>query len=301
MIVQKCLVPADAQFAGAAGARKERKELLARGTATIAGDGKPDAPVHRLKRLFAEAMLENSSTRAPRRLGDFAVSAGVQLLFLAALFLIPLYFTQVLDVQQSNKTLIVVPPPAPASPPVAPARSVAPKTRTSALLATLVVPKVIPNRIAHVSGEPKEEDLQAAIDLGAGFSGSVAGGIPGGQLGGVTGGASSGPVRPEAIHSQPKAPVRVGGKVKAPRLLFGPAPAYPLLARQARVAGDVVIDAVIDERGNVVEMHTISGLPILALAAMEAVRQWKYEPTTLGGEAVSVRLLVTITFEGHRG
>lgn len=89
--------------------------------------------------------------------------------------------------------------------------------------------------------------------------------------------------------------------MRAPRLLFGPAPAYPLLARQARVAGDVVIDAVIDERGNVVEMHTISGLPILALAAMEAVRQWKYEPTTLGGEAVSVRLLVTITFEGHRG
>jgi hypothetical protein len=93
MIVQRCLVPADAQFAGAIGARKERKELLTRGTATIAGDSKPYPPVRGVKRLFAEGMLENSSTRPPRRLRDFAISAGAQLLFLAALLLIPLYFT----------------------------------------------------------------------------------------------------------------------------------------------------------------------------------------------------------------
>ena len=301
VIVQRCLVPADAQFAGITGARKERKELLARGTATIAGDAKSDVPVHGVKRLFAEAMLENSSTRAPRRLGDFAVSAGVQLFFLAALLLTPLYFTQLLDLQQLNKTLIVAPPLAPAPPPLSPARSVAPKTRTSAMQATLVAPKVIPNRIAQVSGEPNEKDLEAAVDLVASFSGDVAGGIPGGQLGGVIGGASSGPVRPEAIDAQPKAPIRVGGKVKAPRLLFGPAPAYPVLARQAKIAGAVVIDAVIDERGNVVEMRTVSGPPILALAAREALRQWKYEPTRLGGEFVPVQLLVTITFESHRG
>lgn len=301
MIVQRCLVPADARFAGVAEARKARKEILARGKATIVGDGKPDAPVLGLKRLFAEAMLENSSTRAPRRLRDFAISAGVQLLFLVAVLLIPLFFTQALDFQQLNKTLIVVPPPAPAPPPLAPARSVAPRSGTSAVLATLVVPKVIPNRIAHVSGEPNQEDLEAAIDLGAGVSGGVARGIPGGQLGGVMGGASSGPVRPEAIDSAPKAPIRVGGKVKRPRVLFAPDPVYPVLARQARISGSVVIDAVIDTQGNVVEMQTVSGQPILAMAAMEALRRWKYEPTFLGGEPVPVRLLVTITFESHRG
>lgn len=302
MIVQRCLVPADAQFAGAAGARKERKELLARGTATIAGDGKPDALVHGVKTLFAEAMLENSSTRPPCRLLDLAVSAAVQLLFLAALLVIPLYFTQILDFQHLSKTLIVVPPLAPAAPPLlAPARSVAPKTRTSALLATLVAPKVIPNRIAHVSGGPNEEDLEATVNLGGGVSDGVAGGIPGGQLGGVLGGASSGPVRPVAIDSPPKAPVRVGGKVKAPRPLFAPAPVYPILARQARISGSVVIDAVIDTQGNVVEMKAVSGQLILAMAAMEALRRWKYEPTILGSEPVPVRLFVTITFESHRG
>ena len=301
MIVQRCLVPVDAQFAGVMGARKERKELT-RGTAVIAGDGKPDARVQALKRLFAEAMLENSSTRAPRRLRDFAVSAGLQLLFLAALLLIPLYFTQALDVQQLNKTLIVVPPPAPAPPPpLAPARSVAPKTRTSTVLATLVVPKVIPNHIAQVSEEPNAKDLEAGIDLGAGVSGGVTGGIPGGQLGGVLGGASAGPVRPAAIDAAPKAPIRVGGKVKPPRVLFAPDPVYPILARQARISGAVVIDAVIDTQGNVVEMQAVSGQPILAMAAMDALRRWKYEPTILGSEPIPVRLLVTITFESHRG
>jgi hypothetical protein len=55
-----------------------------------------------------------------------------------------------------------------------------------------------------------------------------------------------------------------------------------------------LIDAVIDTQGNVVEMRTVSGLPILALAAMEALRHWKYEPTILGGEAFPVELLVTL-------
>ena len=57
-----------------------------------------------------------------------------------------------------------------------------------------------------------------------------------------------------------------------------------------------MIDAVIDTQGNVVEMRMVSGQPILALAATEALRHWKYEPTILGGEAFPVRLLVTITF-----
>jgi protein TonB len=88
--------------------------------------------------------------------------------------------------------------------------------------------------------------------------------------------------------------------VKAPHLIFGPDPVYPVLARQSRVSGAVVIDAVIDARGNVVEMKTVSGNSILALAAMEALRRWKYEPTTVGGQAVPVELLVTIMFEPHR-
>jgi len=85
--------------------------------------------------------------------------------------------------------------------------------------------------------------------------------------------------------------------VKRPRLIFGPEPEYPLLAKHARISGPVVIDALIDTKGNVVDMHPVSGHQLLIMAAMAALRQRKYEPTTLGGQAYPVRMLVTITFE----
>jgi periplasmic protein TonB len=122
------------------------------------------------------------------------------------------------------------------------------------------------------------------------------GGVPG-LAGGVIGGDLSGPAPPPSIDSAPKSPIRVGGGVKAPRLIFGPDPVYPILARHSKISGAVVIDAVIDTQGNVVEMHPTSGNPLLLIAAMEALRHWKYEPTILRGQAYPVRLLVTITFE----
>lgn len=117
----------------------------------------------------------------------------------------------------------------------------------------------------------------------------------------MIGGVLSGTAPPAPIASAPKGPIRVGGAAKSPRLIFGPEPVYPILARQARIGGAVVIDAVIDTQGCVVEMRAVSGQPILVLAAMEALRKWKYEPTTLR-EVIPVRLLVTITFDwkGHR-
>jgi len=246
------------------------------------------------KTLFAEAMLENSATKPRRRLGDFVVSATVQLLLLATLLLLPLYFTQAIDVHLFNKTLVVVPPP-PAPPPArALTRSVASKPRVISVVGKLVVPRVIPHQVARLTEQSEGSDAAAAIVPGDG----VPGGVPGGQTGGVIGGVLSGavPPAPAAINSAPKRPVRVGQGVKAPRLLLGPQPMYPILARQARISGAVVIDAVIDTQGNIVEMRTVSGHPILALAAMEALRHWKYEPTILGGEAIPVELLVTLTF-----
>jgi protein TonB len=254
------------------------------------------------KGLFAEAMLENRATKPRRRLGDFVVSATVQLLLLTTLLLLPLYFTQAIDVHLFNKTLLVVPPPAPAPPPPrALARSVASKPRVISVVGKLLMPRAIPHQVARLTEQSEGSDAAAGIVLGDG----VPGGVPGGQPGGVIGGALSGaaPPAPAAINSAPKRPVRVGQGVRAPRLILGPQPVYPVLARQGRISGAVVIDAVIDTQGNIVEMRTVSGHPILVLAAMEALRHWKYEPTILGGEAIPVELLVTITFvpQGAQG
>src|ERR1700747_1864766 len=115
------------------------------------------------KSLFAEAMLENSSTRPRRRARDFVVSATVQLLLLAMLLLLPLYFTEALDTHQLNPTLLVPTHHAPPPPPAASTRSIAPKRKVSPVAGKLLAPTVIPHRVAQLSEEPDASDLLPAI------------------------------------------------------------------------------------------------------------------------------------------
>lgn len=83
--------------------------------------------------------------------------------------------------------------------------------------------------------------------------------------------------------------------MKAPHLLSGPQPVYPILAKQSHIEGIVVIEAIIDEHGNVTGERAISGQPLLVPAALRAVQERKYEPTILDGEATPVDLRVEIT------
>src|SRR5437899_2443892 len=71
----------------------------------------------------------------------------------------------------------------------------------------------------------------------------------------------------------------------------------PPLARETHIWGTVVVDAVIDEHGNVVQARVVSGHPLLMDAALKAVLLWKYEPTTLNGQPVSVELQVQVQFK----
>ena len=91
-------------------------------------------------------------------------------------------------------------------------------------------------------------------------------------------------------------PIRVGGQVQQARLISSVSPAYPALARAIALQGDVTIDALIDATGKVVTMKRLSGPVALQQAAMDALRQWKYEPARLDGQPVSTHLSVTIQF-----
>jgi TonB family protein len=73
-------------------------------------------------------------------------------------------------------------------------------------------------------------------------------------------------------------------------------PAYPPLARQARIQGTVVLRVEINKSGDVENVQLFSGHPMLAPAAIEAVRQWKYKPYLLNGEPVNVETQVTVNF-----
>jgi periplasmic protein TonB len=145
----------------------------------------------------------------------------------------------------------------------------------------------------------KEEpipDVEGTGGVAGGVPGGVAGGSMGGVLGGVIGGTGAVPAPVIPKEKGPKAPVRVGGRVKEPKLISRVEPRYPLLALQTHMQGTVIVDAIIDEHGNVVEAKIVSGPPLLIQSAMDAVRQWKYEPTYLNDEPVPVQLSVTVTF-----
>jgi TonB family protein len=96
----------------------------------------------------------------------------------------------------------------------------------------------------------------------------------------------------------PPGPVRIGGQIKPPRLIFSALPIYPSVAKQAGIEGDVVVDASIDKTGHVVATKVIAGPLMLRQAAVDALRQWKYEPSLLNGEPIAMQTRVTIRF--HR-
>lgn len=84
--------------------------------------------------------------------------------------------------------------------------------------------------------------------------------------------------------------------MKPPRLLVAPDPVYPALARQTFLSGVVVIEAIIDEHGDVTAMRVVSGHPLLIPSALAAVSKRKYEPTILDGQPTPIDLRVEITF-----
>jgi protein TonB len=261
----------------------------------------PPPQIEPLHDVFAETMLEKSSVRQRRSPLDWAVSLTVHVVVLGTLLVLPLYFTSGLDIHRYNLTFLA-PPLSPAAPPPPPMRTTASVTRAVQKLTPrtytpgkLTAPSFIPRVVATSSGpsQPEEPPMEIA--------GGIPGGIPGGQVGGVVGGVLGGllsgvPAPALRASTGPKVPVRIGGSLKPPRLIFGPDPIYPTLAKQARISGVVVIEAIIDEEGKVTGMRVVSGHPLLVPAALSAVAKRKYEPTILDGDPTPIDLRVEITF-----
>ncbi len=93
--------------------------------------------------------------------------------------------------------------------------------------------------------------------------------------------------------------VRVSPGVTKGLLIHRVEPSYPPLAQQARIHGDVVLTAIIDKEGNVQQLQLVSGHPLLAPAAIEAVKQWRYKPFLLNGQPLEVETTVTVSFRVH--
>ncbi len=264
--------------------------------------GKPAQPVRlsptTQNDVFLNALLETATTKTLRRSPlDWIAATGLHIVILATLIIAPLYTTGTIQLRSYDDTPLVTPPAALPPPPPAAGRPVAPHITSKHANLTYTMGKItapvsIPKTISL--------DNEAAVPELGGAAGGVPGGVPGGQLGGSLGGVIGGtgtsvPVPPP---QQPAAKriVRVGSNLKAPRQTYSVQPEYPVLARETHISGIVVVNAVIDEHGSVVQARVLSGHPLLIPAALKAVAQWKYEPTLLNGMPVAVEMEVTVHF-----
>jgi periplasmic protein TonB len=259
----------------------------------------PVASAARDRVLFEDSLLDSSVAPHKRRTLPTLLSFALQLFLIGLALLLPLWFTDALPKQQLLTFLEAPPPPPPPPPPAAstpPAVKVA-KVTSNITNGRLRTPSRIPAKVQMI----KEDDAPPPVVTTGGVVGGVPGGIPGGQLGGVIGGIIGYTSSLAAAPALPKpAPtvqrVRVSSGVTNGRLIYRVEPTYPPLAQQAHIQGAVVLAAFIDRGGNVQSLQVVSGHPLLVRAAIDAVKQWRYQPLLVNGQPIEVETTVTVNF-----
>ena len=242
--------------------------------------------------MFDDLVVSSPNRKRTNTPWTVVVSTVAQVGILGILILIPLIYTEALPKQLLTTFLVAPPPPAPPPPPAAPVQRIVKPITRIIQAGKMMAPTVIPKKVAMI----KEEELPP--DVGAvGVVGGVPGGIPGGQAGGVLGGIIGGtgnapPPPPKAAPQR----IRIGGQVQAGHLIRRVEPSYPPIAKQAHISGTVILHAIIAKDGTVQELQLISGPPLLVRNAMDAIRQWRYQPYLLNGEPVEVETTISVIF-----
>ena len=246
------------------------------------------------ERFELGSLVESGRPAAARSrvIGPGAVSLFVHVLVVAAILILPLVVGEdVLPATSDAVRAFFVPPPdvalppPPPPPPPAGARAAvkpAPAVPRPQEEAKFVAPIEVPETIAP----------EAPTDFGVegGVPGGVEGGVPGGVVGGVVGGLPAEAPKPEVK------PVRVGGLIRTPQLVRRVAPGYPELAIASRASAIVILEATVGTDGRVQSVTVLRGHPLFDAAAIEAVRQWRYQPLLLNGIPVPFIATVTVQF-----
>jgi protein TonB len=235
--------------------------------------------------LFHDSLVVSGTKSPPRNPWTVAGSLTILSLLLLALVVIPLFHTDTLP-KRETLTMLYVPPAAAASNvtrlslPTSASRN----TRTNMR---------IPSAVHTTQEAPPPPPVDTAGGVVGGVPGGVVDGIPGGVLSQVLRSTGGAPIL--AITPAPRR-IRVPARMAEANLVHDVAPKYPPEAGRARIEGTVVLLAVIGKDGSVEDVRVEKGLPVLAQAAIEAVRQWRYRPYLLNGEPVEVDSQITINF-----
>lgn len=161
--------------------------------------------------------------------------------------------------------------------------------RSTALDLTLRMPRRIPNGIPTMSDDGPPQ----ITGIGSSITGDDIGDPNGVRSSLFT--SNSRPVVPVVPPPARVAPVRLSHMSEGD-LIRKILPTYPPLARSARIQGTVLLQAVISKQGVIENLRLLSGHPMLAPAAIEAVRQWRYRPYVLNNEPVEVETQITVNF-----
>ena len=241
--------------------------------------------------MFEQSLLLNHDNKRPL---NFLASLSGELLVVSLALLIPLLYRDHLPAVHWKDITVG---PAPLAPPVQPTPAHAAGS-TSTMLST------VPRRVFRLdtTASPSQAPT-ASVEFSTEAPPTLG---PGLRPGGATNAMGTfipnyvavppPPKPPTETPKAPSAPTVVGGDVQMAKLLRKVIPVYPPLARSARISGVVRLIGTIAKDGTIQNLQLVSGHPMLAQAAMDAVRQWIYKPTLLNGNAVEVIAPIEVNF-----
>lgn len=235
--------------------------------------------------MFAETLLESSPAARKRKRWPMATAFTVETIIAAVLVIVPLLSTGVIPlsarVQPAQLTLVRVEPVKVASDPRPPKTG----TPTATVRPTeVVLVSNSPDRLTYgrrpigTTTDPTEARVG---DPNVGSNNALP------DLGKDTGNGSNIKLLPNRIPVSELSPAQLVNRVE---------PVYPKLAIISGIQGEVKLHAIIARDGRIISLNVISGHPLLAHAAEEAVSQWRYRPYYLNSEPVEVETLITVHF-----
>lgn len=234
--------------------------------------------------MFADSLLDHQWENRSHRGWTTLASFGLQALGVAMVLALPLLYTQGLPAIHLVSLGAPIGRPAGRQPE-------APHARSGHLRPIIVrdffAPTSVPTGVKPDNGAVVEEEAPPCIECVPGAIGSGTGLNP--LMIGTN--PTVAPPPPTPVAHPPRISHMMEGN-----LIYRVQPAYPPLARSARIQGTVQLRAIISRTGTIENLQVISGHPMLVGAAIDAVRQWRYRPYLLNGDPVEVETQVTVNF-----
>ncbi len=233
--------------------------------------------------MFEQSLLLDSGPA--KKAGAVAASLAMQTAIAGTLLLLPLLYTQRIMFAPPNLPVILplLPRAEPPAEPGHPAAAIHVR-HDGRMFVPTTIPPLNPNlRVAFIDGP------ELGLPETAGQIGGIV--VPPVDLP-----HAAPPPGPTVEPTPPAKPIRVTSDLQAAKLVHKVIPMYPRLAVLARVSGTVKLIGTVGADGRIQQLDVVSGPAMLVQAAIEAVRQWVYSPTTLNGKPVEVIAPIEVNF-----